>query len=411
MNRPTAVARAPRGWLALVGVLLVAANLRASITTVGPVLDDVQRDLRLSSAAGSALISLPLVAFAVVSPVTPALARRLGLERALAGALALLAAGIVLRSVPGPGLLWVGTVLLGVAIAVLNVVLPAVVKRDHPTRIGTLTGAYSAVQASFAALAAGLAVPVAGAATSGWRLALGIWAGLAVVALAFVLPQPSRPSVVAAAEDAQALDDTAPEILPDAAGTRSARTPWRTALGWQVTLFMGLQSVTFYVLITWLPSVEHDHGVGASAAGVHLLLLNGCGIVGSLCCSALLHRVPDQRPLGLAGPLLFAAAVAGMLGAPGAAAAWACVAGVAGGLCIVLALSLFGLRTTDHHQAASLSGMAQSVGYLLAAAGPIAFGALHDATGSWRVPLVVLLGVSGGQAVFGTLAGRARKLT
>ncbi|GMA26562.1 cyanate transporter [Luteimicrobium album] len=400
--------RAPRALLALVGVLLVAANLRASITSVGPVLDDVRSDLHLSSAAGSALISLPLVAFALVSPVTPALARRLGLERALACALGVLAVGVVLRSVPGPGLLWVGTVLLGVAIAVLNVALPAVVKRDHPTRIGTLTGAYSAVQSTFAALAAGLAVPVADAATSGWRLALGIWAGLALVALAFVLPQRHRPTVVSSAQDAVALDD-APAVSP-APPDPGRRSPWGTALGWQVTLFMGLQSVTFYVLITWLPSVEHDHGVSASAAGVHLLLLNGFGIAGSLACSALLHRLRDQRILGLGGPLLFASAVAGLLAAPGAAALWACLAGVAGGMCIVLALSLFGLRTTDHHQAASLSGMAQSVGYVLAAAGPIVFGALHDATGSWHAPLVTLLGVSAGQAVFGTLAGRARTL-
>nr|WP_296071161.1 MFS transporter [uncultured Actinoplanes sp.] len=400
--RPAAsppAARALGPALVLAGLLLVAANLRAGITTVGPVLDELRDELGLASLSASALISLPLLAFAAISPVAPALARRLGLERTLGGSLAVLAAGLILRSLPGRPLLWLGTGLLGVAIAVLNVVLPALVKRDFPARIGQITGVYSAVQAVFAATAAGVAVPLAAASSVGWRLPLAIWAVLAVVALAVLAPQLRRRTVVP-----PFLDD----VRLDPATT--ARSPWRSVLGWQVTAFMALQSTGYFVLVTWLPSIEKANGVSATAAGVHQFLLNALGIAGSMICSALIPRLRDQRPIGVLAPLLFSVAVAGLLLAPGYGAIWAGLAGVAGGSTIVLALSLFGLRTAHHTQAAALSGMAQSVGYLVAAAGPIAIGALHDASGSWTLALIILLLTDVVLAGFGYLAGRNRTL-
>lgn len=405
---PRAKRRRPAGGLSpvlvIAGLLLVAGNLRAGITTVGPVLAELQKDLGLSSLTASILISLPLLAFALVSPIAPAFARRLGLERALAVALVGLAVGLVVRSLPGLPLLWIGTGLLGVAIAVLNVVLPALVKRDFPTRIGQVTGAYSAVQASFAALAAGAAVPVAALTAWGWRLPLGMWAGLALIALGVMAPQLRRRTVVPPTEDDVSLE----EALPAGAAGPRGRSPWGTALGWQVTAFMGLQSVGFYIFITWLPSIEGAAGVSASAAGVHQLLLNAFGIGGSLLASTLIPRFRDQRLLAVVGPVLFALAALGVLLAPQLGGVWASLAGVAGGSSIVLALSFFGLRTDHHTQAAALSGMAQSVGYILAAAGPIAAGALHDATGSWTPALAILVGLLGLLAVFGYLAGRAR---
>ncbi|WP_433202194.1 MFS transporter [Dactylosporangium sp. CS-047395] len=380
--------------LVLAGLLLVAGNLRAGITTVGPVLAELRDDLGLSSLTASALISLPLIAFAVVSPFAPALARRIGLERALGSGLAGLTAGLVLRSLPGRPLLWLGTALLGVAIAVLNVVLPALVKRDFPTRIGQVTGAYSAVQSVFAATAAGVAVPVAALTAAGWRLPLGMWAGLALIAIAVMLPQLSRRTTPPA--------DVAGPARP------AGRNPWRTALGWQVTAFMALQSTGYYILITWLPSIESAAGIGATAAGVHQLLLNGFGIAGSVACSALIARFRDQRFLGVMTPVLYGLATAGILLAPQYSAVWSSLAGIAGGCGIVLALSFFGLRTTHHTQAAALSGMAQSVGYLVAAAGPIVVGALHDATGSWTPALAGIIGLDVVLVVFGYLAGRRR---
>nr|WP_221247191.1 MFS transporter [Gordonia humi] len=385
--------------LVVAGVLLVAGNLRAAITTVGPVLTDIEDDLGLPSSAASILVSLPLLAFAAVSPFVPRLADRMGLERAIGASLGVLALGLVLRSVPPQAMLWIGTALIGVAIAVLNVVLPALVKRDFPTRIGQITGAYSAVQSTFAAIAAGVAVPVAGATALGWRLPLGMWAGLALVALGVMAPQLRRTTAVAEPVDVSVQPTPAPV---------AARSPWRTLLGWQVTLFMGLQSTVFYVVITWLPTIETDAGVSDGAAGAHQFMLNACGIVGALGCSALIARLADQRYLGAAIGTVLLIGVVGVLVAPSASIVWACVFGVGGGSAIVLSLSLFGLRTANHRQAASLSGMAQCFGYVLAAVGPVLAGALHDATDSWTPVLVILLVGTCVIIAAGYLAGRDR---
>jgi CP family cyanate transporter-like MFS transporter len=382
-----------RGALLLVGILLVAANLRPSITSVGPVLGTIRESLHLSSGTASALISVPLVAFALISPVAPALARRLGMERAIGAALGALAVGIVIRSLPWLPGLWIGTALLGVAIAVLNVIMPALIKRDYPERIGQLTGTYSAIQAAVAAIAAGVAVPIAGVAPEGWRLSLGIWAGLAIVALAVFAPQLRR------------------RTLPISSTTGPAetyRSPWSSALAWQVTAFMGVQSTVFYILIAWLPSIEQSTGVDAATAGFHQLLLNALGIAGSLLVATVLPRLRDQRLIVAATSALSAIAIIGVMTDPALNALWISIGGLGLGASFVLAVSLFGLRTSHHTQTAALSGMAQSVGYLLAATGPILIGVLHDATNGWTVALVVILGLLVAQLLVGMFAGRRR---
>lgn len=393
-----ALARRVPAALVIAGILLVAANLRTAITTVGPVLTDIRDDLGLSSSAASFLISLPLLAFAVVSPVVPQVAVRLGLERTIALALGILAVGLIVRSVPPTALLWVGTLLIGIAIAVLNVVLPSWVKRDFPTKIGQVTGAYSAVQSAFAAVASGVAVPVAGLTGAGWRLPTGMWAGMALVAVGVLLPVLRRGTGYVPGTPAPA-----PTVAT------GGRTPlWRSPLAWQVAAFMGLQSTNYYVLVTWLPSIEQDAGIGDTTAGMHLVLFSIFGIVGSLGCSALLARLRNQRLLGVGIAVIMTAANLGILAAPGATVVWACISGAGGGSSIVFALSLFGMRTRSHTTAASLSGMAQSLGYILAAVGPVAVGALHDATGSWTPPMLAMVAVTGCLVVAGALAGRDR---
>jgi CP family cyanate transporter-like MFS transporter len=394
-------ARRLRPGFVIVGILLVAANLRASITVVGPLLTDVRADAGLGSAAASALISVPLLAFAAFSPIVPRLALRFGMEQTIAASLVLLAAGIVTRSLPWAPALWIGTAALGVAIAIMNVLLPGLLKRDFPREVGRLTGVYSAVQSAFAAASAGFAVPIAGAVgEGGWRLAFGIWAGLALIALGVFAPQlRARPAHPARPAD-----------LVDATGGR-LRSPWTSAIGWQTTVFMGLQSTVFYVAITWLPSIEHTHGVNAATAGWHQSAFQVFGIFGTLLSAALLHRwYRDQRALVTLLSVISAVGIAGVLFAPVVMLLWVVVIGFAQGGLIVLALALFGLRTRHHEQAAAMSGMAQSVGYLLAAAGPLTIGALHDATGAWTVPLIVMLGVVVVQYAAGYLACRDRVL-
>jgi CP family cyanate transporter-like MFS transporter len=413
----------PRLGFMLVGLLLVGANLRASITAVGPVLIDIKADLGLTAAAAGVLGSVPLIAFGLFSPIAPPIAARLGLERTLWLSVVALAAGIVLRSMPIVGALWVGTALLGAAIAFINVLLPSVVKRDFPHRVASITGAYTVTQTIMAAIASMVAVPLAGQAQDGWRLAIGIWAGLALIAAGVLLPQLRASNLRAAPVPDAAPPDAAP---PDAAPPDAARpaprpshpavaqhplayrSPWRSAIGWQVTAFMGLQSMLFYVVINWLPAIEQGFGVSPAEAGVHLFIFQIAGTVGNVVSAALIHRMRDQRLLGLGCSVFDLVAVAGILMAPQFLVLWVALAGLGAGSSILLALSMFGLRTRHHQQTAALSGMAQSLGYLLAATGPVVIGALHDSTGGWVVPLQVLCGVLVVQGVFGLLAGRAR---
>ncbi len=393
--------RLPRFGLALIGVLLIAVNLRASFTAVGPVLGLMRRDLGLGGAAAGLLTSLPLLAFAAFSPVAPALARRLGLDRALWLALLLIALGIVTRSAPWAAGVWAGTALLGIGIAFINVLLPSLVKRDFPHRVAQVTGVYSAVQSSVAAVAAGVVVPIADASPWSWRLALGVWAGMALVAMAVLLPRVRRRK---APESATATGTGAGTVA------EPRRSPWTAALAWQVTIFMGLQSVPFFIFVAWLPSILHDRGISAGTAGWYLFLFQIVSVLGNLGTATLAHRFADQRLIGLAGGVLCFLTYAGLLVVPQLALLWTVTGGLGCGSTIVLALSLFSLRTRNHGQAAALSGMAQSVGYLLAAAGPIAFGWLHDLTGGWSFPLGLTAAVMAVMSVFAVLASRNRFL-
>ncbi|MGI5176591.1 MFS transporter [Dactylosporangium sp. CA-152071] len=392
MTATLAPVRARTGLL-VVGILLIATNLRAALTSVGPVLDDVRADLGLTATAAGVLTALPLLAFAGFSPVAPLVARRLGLERTLGLGLAVLAAGIVLRSVPVAGGIWAGTVAIGAAIAFFNVLLPSLVKRDFPDRVAQLSGGYSATQSIVAAIASGVAVPIAGQSTAGWRIALGCWVGLTVIAAAVWLPR-LRTRLAG----------------PDGgAGAAAAhRSPWRSPIGWQVTLFMGLQSLVFYVMVAWLPSIEQDHGVSATTAGWHLFVYLIAAVVANLAAPHLMRRLPDQRLVALLCAAVILLGVGGLLLAPGLSVVWLVSAGLGAGLSLVLCLSLFSLRAVDHRQAAALSGMAQSVGYLLAACGPVLIGALRDASGSWTLPLATMCALIAVMGGFAVLAGRDR---
>jgi CP family cyanate transporter-like MFS transporter len=388
--------RTVRFGFAFIGVLLIAVNLRVSFVSVGPVLANISSDLGLSSAAAGFLTGLPLIAFAVFSPLAPGFATRLGLDRALWMSLLFLASGIVLRSLPVPGFIWVGTAFIGLAIAFLNVLVPSLVKRDFPTKVSKLTGSYTATQAAFAAMGAAVVVPVAQTSTAGWRLALGIWVGLALIAMAVLLPWLRRHS-------SGAMHAATPEV--------SHRSPWTSALGWQVTIFMGLQSIAFYVLMAWLPTIEQSRGVPATTAGIHLSVFLLVSVFASLVAGGILHRGSDQRLVSFASGAVMVVTFLGLALAPDLILLWVLLGAIGCGSLIVIALSLFSLRTVNYPQAASLSGMAQSVGYGLAAVGPVMFGALRDLSGDWTLPLLVTAGIMAVLAVTGVLAGRNRVIS
>lgn len=392
----TAPDRTARFGVAFIGVLLIAVNLRVSFVSVGPVLANISGELELSSAAAGFLTGLPLIVFAVFSPVAPGFAARLGLDRALWISLLILASGIVLRSLPVPGFIWAGTGLIGLAIAFLNVLVPSLVKRDFPMKVSQVTGIYTATQAAFAAIGAAVVVPLAQTSPAGWRLALGIWVGLALIAMAVLLPWLRRHSPGAAEAAKPAV---------------SYRSPWGSALGWQVTIFMGLQSIAFYVLMAWLPTIEQSRGVPAATAGFHLSLFLLVSVFASLVAGGILHRGSDQRLVSFASGALMFVTFLGLALAPDLILLWVLLGAVGCGSLIVIALSLFSLRSVNYPQAASLSGMAQSVGYALAAVGPVMFGALRDVSGDWTLPLLATAGIMVLLALTGVLAGRDRVIS
>ena len=377
----------------LIAIILVAANLRAGLTGVGPLLPSVEHSTGLSETWGGLLVTLPLLTFATTSPLAGRAARRYGAPRVLGLSLPLLATGLVVRSLPGTVFLFGGTIVIAAAIAAGNVLLPAVVRSSVPERrIGQVTGIYVTAMGLVAAISSGVSVPLADVLPGGWRSALGCWAVLAVLAIPAWVPHLRREA------------RPAPAALP-------AKTPgpWRSALAWQVSLFMGLQSFGFYATIAWLPSIVHDHGTSTAAAGWELFLFQAIGLAASITLPLLTRQQVDQRLLAATASVLGAAGFALLAVAPGLALVTCVLNGFGSGATLVLALTFQGARAARGPQAAALAAMAQSVGYLVAAVGPLLLGALHVATGGWVVPLVLLAALATVQAVVGFGAGRDLK--
>ncbi|MFD9408970.1 MFS transporter [Streptomyces sp. NPDC059989] len=370
------------------GLLVAAANLRASLTGVGPLLDRVQAELGLAPVALGLLNTLPLLAFAALSPMVPRLAARWGQERLLGGALVVLTLGIAVRWLPTAVGLFAGTVLIGAGIAVGNVLLPSLIKRDFPNKVGLLTSAYATVMGGVAAVASGVAVPISEIAPGGWSTALGCWVLIALVAVVLWLPQMR----------------TAPPAAQAARGQH--RLPWGSGLAWAVTAFMGLQSFGFYVVVTWLPQIFQDNGISAATAGWLLFLFQAVAVLTSLAVPGALRWARDQRALATICSAILLLGYLGLLVAPDLALLWSVVLGLGGGACLVLALAFLGMRAQDAAGAGALSAMAQSIGYLLAAAGPVVIGLLHSVSSGWQAPLVLVCVAAAAQTVVALVAGR-----
>jgi CP family cyanate transporter-like MFS transporter len=391
MNSPSLSARVARPALLIVGILLVAANLRAPITSVGPLLGMIRDTFDLGAAAAGALTTLPLLAFASISPLAARLARAYGLERALFGALILIGGGTVLRSVNAAWCLYLGTWIIGSGIAIGNVLLPSLLKRDFPKKIATLTAAYALTMGVAAALWSAIAVPLAHASGFGWPLALGTVVALPLITIILWLPQLGSHTAPASST-----------AIPPHGGRI-----WRAALAWQVTLFLGLNSLVYYIVIAWLPAILADSGYSPAQAGsIHGLLQLATAVPGLL-LAPIVNRMKDQKAIAFGVAALATIGLVGLLLAPSWATLWTSLYGIGAGAAIILGLSFVSLRVTSSHQAAALSGMAQCVGYLLAAAGPTLVGVIHDVSGGWTVPLAACAILSLIMAILGLFAGRA----
>ncbi|EIR3508910.1 CynX/NimT family MFS transporter [Salmonella enterica] len=385
--------RGKQGALLIAGILMIATTLRVTFTGAAPLLETIRSDYGLSTAQTGLLTTLPLLAFALVSPLAAGIARRFEMERSLFAAMLLICAGIALRSLPSAALLFAGTAIIGCGIALGNVLLPGLIKRDFSQHVARLTGAYSLTMGAAAALGSALVVPLA-LHGFGWRGALLMLMLFPLLAFLIWLPQ-WRTTRSANLSSSRTLHE---------------RGIWRSPLAWQVTLFLGLNSLIYYVIIGWLPTILISHGYSEAQAGSLHGLLQLATAAPGLAIPLILHRFNDQRWIAALVSLLCAVGAAGLWFVPGQAVIWTLLFGFGSGATMILGLTFIGLRASSAHQAAALSGMAQSVGYLLAACGPPVMGKLHDASGSWYLPLsgVTVLAII--MAIFGLYAGRDREI-
>lgn len=365
--------------LLLVGIVLVGSNLRVPLTSAGALIPLIRDELGISNALIGTITTLPLLAFALLSPFAPKIANRIGMEVTIALSLVLLIIGIAIRSFSGSLSLFAGTILIGLAIAVGNVLIPGIVKMNFPLKIGLMTGIYAIFMNLFGALGSGISVPVSSIGNFGWQGALGIWGLLTIVSLIIWLPQ---------------LRKNNKNEIADVK-TEKKNSLWRSPLAWKITIFMGGQSLMFYTLVTWLPDILNSNGYNSNTAGWMVFLMQFALIPATFIVPVIAEKMKNQVVLSIVTASLFFIGFAGLLqGSPALVPLWAILLGIAGGSAFSLSMMFFTLRSKDGKEAAELSGMAQSFGYLLAAVGPVLVGALHDMTDGWMAPLLLLILIS-----------------
>jgi MFS transporter, CP family, cyanate transporter len=371
-------------------LIFVALNLRMAVAAIPPVLTQIQRDTGLGSAGSGLLTALPLFCFGAMASSAPALVRRLRMGPLLGLTMAVVAVGCAVRLAPSLAALFLGTAIVGSGIAVANVILPGLIKRDFRDVAGPMIALYALALSLGATIPAGLTIPIEDLTGIGWRPAVAVWGAVAIAALVLWLPRARREEPVA------------PAARPSPAGDLR-----RDRLAWAVTLFMGLQSLCYYAMLSWLPAILESHGMSSGKAGWMLSYMTIPGMAASLITPAVQRRLPrSELEVALAAVLLAIGYVGLIVFGASAPYVWVTSLGLGGGLLIALALGYIVARAHDDHHVAHLSTMAQGVGYLIASSGPFVVGALHGLTSSWTVPLLVLLGVLVPMVLAGFAAGR-----
>ena len=381
-------------WLLIIGVILVGANLRVPLTSAGALVSFIRDDFGISNALAGAITTLPLIAFALLSPFAPKLAGKFGMERTIGISLVLLFAGILIRSAGGIELLFFGTLLIGLAIAIGNVLMPGIVKMNFPLQIGLMTGLYAIVMNVFGALGSGLSIPIASSGNFGWTGSLLVWGVLTLVTIVIWLPQlkKSRPA------ENSSVQATSGSLMC-------------SSLAWKITLFMGAQSLIFYTLITWLPTILTANGYDIHLAGWGVFIFQFASIPFTFIIPVIADKMKNQVLIALAASGMIIVGILGLLaGLTQLTLLWIILLGMGNGSAFSLSMMFFTLRTKDGYQAAELSGMAQSFGYLLAAFGPVLVGGLQDITGSWTLPLLLVTLAAAVMLITGIAAGKNRQV-
>lgn len=388
----------PKIGLLIIGIILIGANLRAPLTSVGPLVASIRDSLGISNTLAGTITTVPLLAFAFLSPFAPKLARRFGMEFTLFISLILLTIGIGIRSFGGIETLFAGTILIGLSIAIGNVLLPSLIKHNFAQKIGMMTGIYAVSMNLCGAIGSGISIPISSVSGLGWTGALGCWGILSLLTIFIWLPQ----------------------LRNRHKSTKSQQTVqkgesinlWRSRLAWNVTLFMGFQSFIFYTVITWMPEILEQKGLNTHDAGWMLSLMQLAVLPITFLVPILAGRLQDQRLLVVIPAVLLIGGLLGILyGNTLLIPLWIIMVGIGVGFVFSLAMMFFSLHTQSTNEAAELSGMAQSFGYLLSAVGPVLFGGLHDITHSWTIPLLMLVLVSIFIFIAGMGAGKNEYVT
>ncbi|MEU8761615.1 MFS transporter [Streptomyces sp. NPDC048659] len=399
----------PARWvtgLVAVGLVLAALNLRPAITSLGALLEEVRVGLHMSGSVAGVLTSVPPLCFAVFGIAAPRLARRFGPAAVVCAGMAAIFTGLLLRPLAGgtPAFLAASALAL-MGIALSNVLMPVIVKTYFPERIGSMTGLYSMALALGTSLAAALTVPMTQALGGSWRLGLGVWAGLAAVAVLpwLLLVLRGRPRAAATGAVPAQAAPAAPAAEP-AAAPRITRS--RTA--WALGVFFGLQATGAYITMGWMPQIFRDAGVPASTAGVLLAVTMVMGVPLAFVIPRLATRMKTQGPIVVTLALCGLAGYSGLAFAPAAGAwLWALLLGVSN-CAFPLALTMIGMRSRTGAGVVRLSAFAQSVGYLISIPGPLLVGILYQHSGGWGLPIALMAGLMIPQMIVGSLAGRDR---
>ncbi|MFI5760494.1 MULTISPECIES: CynX/NimT family MFS transporter [unclassified Streptomyces] len=400
---PSAPAAPQPAWLGpvlLVGIVLAALNLRPAITSLGALFEETREGLGMSGTVAGLITSVPALCFAVFGVTAPRLSRRFGPAAVVCAGMAAVAAGLLIRPFASNAAGFLAASALTLAgIALTNVLLPVIVKRWFPDRVGTMTGLYSMALAAGTSLAAAATVPMTEALGGSWRSGLLIWAFLAVAA---VLPWLA---IAAAARKEKAAAAGAPAVRPDA-GPSVVRS--RTA--WALACYFGLQATGAYITMGWLPQIFRDAGVSASTAGILLAVTMVMGVPLAFVIPGLAGRMRHQGPIAVALGLFGLFGYLGLYFAPAAGAwAWALLLGVSN-CAFPLVITMIGLRAKSPAGVVKLSAFAQSTGYLISIPGPLLIGTLYQHTGGWDLPLALMAGLLVPQIALGVLAGRDRTI-
>ncbi|MDC7120085.1 MFS transporter [Cellulomonas fimi] len=412
-----AAADGARGLL-LAAVLLYALNLRAPITALAPVVDDVQADLGLSAAGVGLLTGVPVLCFALATPLVAVLLARQGTTRVVTASLVTVLVGTVLRSVDGFGTALVGTVLIGAAITAGNVAVPVVIGRDFPSAVPRATGLYTAALNAGSVLTTTLTEPLAS--LVGWRWALASWGGLAVLGLGVwrrAYGRRADPQVRAAGaagdDDVGAATGTGADASTEAVGAgRAVPDALRRPVTWLLAVSFAGQAFGYYAVSAWLPTVLHDGtGMDPTASGGAAALFQLFGMVGGVAVPLALSRRVPMRVVSLAIALGWVTLPIGLVLAPGAWGVWCTLAGVAQGGNFAVIFTVVAQTAGSQRAARRMSAAVQSFGYACGAAGPSVLGAVHAASGGWQAPLLVVLGSILTMAVAAQLALRSVRRT